>query len=100
MEIIIDLIDKKRCSMKKCMKFKLIVKSYSFNGKGRIILWIKKNEDLTEEIEQILNFFEENISVEEKRRISKYYVISSKNPAVVLSLSSAIQDIVAEEYFL
>lgn len=82
------------------MKFKLIVKSYPFNGKEKLVLWIKKDEDLLEEIESILNFFEENISVEEKRRLSRYYVISSKNPAIILSLSSAIQDIVAEEYFL
>jgi hypothetical protein len=82
------------------MKFKLIVKSYPFKGKEKLVLWIKKDEDLLEEIERILNFFEENISVEEKRRLSRYYVISSKNPAIILSLSSAIQDIVAEEYFL
>jgi hypothetical protein len=82
------------------MKFKLIVKSYPLNGKEKLVLWIKKDKDLLEEIEQILNFFEENISVEEKQRLSRYYVISSKNPAIILSLSSAIQDIVAEEYFL
>lgn len=82
------------------MKIKLIVKNRLFNGKEKMFLWIEKDKDMKEEIEQIFNFFEENINMEEKRRLSKYYVISSENPAIILSLSSAIQDIVAEKYFM
>ncbi|TXT54178.1 MAG: hypothetical protein BAJALOKI2v1_800005 [Promethearchaeota archaeon] len=82
------------------MKIKLIVKNRLFNGKEKLSLWIEKYGEIKEEIEQIFTFFEDSINVKEKRRLSKYYVISSENPAIILSLSSAIQEIVAEKYFM
>lgn len=76
------------------MKLKLKVKKNK-----KINAWIQKNKDFDDSVQQLLRFFKDQIKVLKISKITKYYIISSKNPGVILSLHSAIQDLIPEVYF-
>jgi hypothetical protein len=81
------------------MNFKLKIR-YDKKTKKRIIsTWIQKHKDFEQDINQLLNFFKDQIQFTIKWRFFPYYKITSKNPAIILSLFSAIQDLIPEIYF-
>ena len=81
------------------MIIKTKVKFNRKENKRVLIVRIQKHKDLDEDIQEILNFFKEQIKINLIRRIHQYYKISSDNPAIMLSLISAIQDLITESYF-
>lgn len=76
----------------------LKIKKKRKQGK-KILLWIQRHKDLKQDIQQILQFFKDQILVSKKRKILPYYRITSENPAIALSLFSTIQDLISEIYF-
>jgi len=79
------------------MILKLIIKN---NKKGnRITAWVQKHKDFEEDLNQIFLFFKDNINVSEFRRFHKYYKITSKDPAIMMSLFSTVHDLIPEIYF-
>jgi hypothetical protein len=81
------------------MIIKTKVKFNRKENKSVLIVWIQKHKDLDEDIQEILNFFKGQIRINLINRIHQYYKISSTNPAIMLSLTSAIQDLITESYF-
>ncbi len=81
------------------MIIKTKVKSNRKDNSKFIIAWIQKHKDFDNDIQTILNFFKDQITYELISKINVYYKITSKNPAIMLSLISAIQDLIAENYF-
>ena len=78
------------------MILKLKVKK---NKKRRIIAFIQKDKDFNDSIHQILRFFENEVRVSKLSRFTRYYKVSSENPAVILSLFSSVQDLIPDIYF-
>ena len=78
------------------MKFKLKIKP---NRKKKIIVWIKKNKHFNDNTQQLFKFFKDDINISKWSRVIKYYIVSSENPGVILSLFSTIQELIPEIYF-
>ena len=78
------------------MKLKLKVKN---NKKRKIVAYIQKDKDFDESIHQLFRFFENKIRISKLSRLTRYYIVSSENPAMVLSLFSTIQDLIPDIYF-
>jgi len=81
------------------MLLKLKVKSRRSSNNKQLFVWIQNNDEFREEIKQILEFFNEQIIIRKKFRFHGYYRVTSKNPAIMLSLLSAIHDLIPEIYF-
>jgi len=81
------------------MIFKIKVKSDKKKNKKIITVWIQKNEDYQNDLQELLHFFKNQIIYSIISRIHEYYRITSDNPAIMLSLISSIQDLIAETYF-
>ena len=81
------------------MIIKTKVKSNRKDNTKSIIVWIQKHKDFDTDIQTILNFFKDQITYALITKINVYYKITSNNPAIMLSLISAIQDLIAENYF-
>ncbi|MFX1418602.1 MAG: hypothetical protein ACFE9N_06750 [Promethearchaeota archaeon] len=81
------------------MKLILKIKPNKSSRKNRIIVWIKKNSDLNEDILQIFQFFKNDLKFSIISKFLRYYVVSSENPAIILNLVSAIQESIPEVYF-
>ena len=80
------------------MIIKTKVKFNRKENKNVLIVWIQKHKDLEKDIQEILDFFKGQIRINLINRIHQYYKISSNNPAIMLSLISAIQDLITESY--
>ena len=78
------------------MKLKLKVKN---NKKRKIVAYIQKDKDFDESIHQLFRFFENKIRISKLSKLTRYYIVSSENPAVILSLFSAAQDLIPDIYF-
>ncbi|MFX1503039.1 MAG: hypothetical protein ACFFDH_18910, partial [Promethearchaeota archaeon] len=81
------------------MKLILKVRPNKSSKKKRIIAWIQKNSNLNDDIQQLLEIFKENLKISKISKILRYYVVTSENPAIILSLFSAIQESIPEVYF-
>lgn len=81
------------------MILKLIIKNNNWSKNKKIIVWIQKHEAFKEDLTQIFQFFKNNIKISEKRRFYKFYKITSKNPAIMMSLFSAVHELIPEVYF-
>ncbi|MHA1883452.1 MAG: hypothetical protein ACXAAI_11320 [Promethearchaeota archaeon] len=79
------------------MKLKLKIKPK--NKKKKMVVWIQKNKDLDDNALQICRFFKDGIKFSKLSRILRYHIISSSNPGVILSLFSAIQELIPETFF-
>jgi hypothetical protein len=66
---------------------------------NRIVVWIQRNTKIESDLLQIFDFFKENIKISQIRVLHKYYKISSENPAIMVSLISAIHELIPEVYF-
>ncbi len=69
------------------------------NKKKRIVAYIQKDKDFNDSIHQIFRFFENKISISKLSRFTRYYIVSSENPAMILSLFSTVQDLIPDIYF-
>ncbi|GAH36636.1 unnamed protein product, partial [marine sediment metagenome] len=78
------------------MILKLNVKN---KKKKRIIAWIQKDKDFDDNINQIFRFFEDKVKISKWSRFTRYYIVSSEIPAVILSMFSTIQDLIPDIYF-
>ena len=78
------------------MILKLKIKN---NKSKRIVAWIQKNKDFGDNINQIFRFFEDKVKISKLSRYTRYYIVSAENPAVILSLFSAVQDLIPDIYF-
>jgi hypothetical protein len=78
------------------MKLKLKVKK---NKRKRLVAWIQKTKDLNESIQELFRFFKDKIKISKISRFMNYYIVSSENPGIILSLFSTIQDLIPEIYF-
>lgn len=81
------------------MILKLIIKRNRKTKKNSIIIWIQKDGEFEEDIQSLFHFFKQNVVISEKRKLSKYYIVTSENPAIMMSLFSAIHDIIPDIYF-
>ncbi|MGB5910512.1 MAG: hypothetical protein WBH31_04885 [Promethearchaeia archaeon] len=81
------------------MILKLKTKSNRNTNQNQIFIWIQRHKDFKKDIQQILQFFKDQIVVSRKRKLLPYYRITSDNPAILLSLFSTIQDLIPEIYF-
>jgi len=69
------------------------------NKKKSLVAWIQKDKDFDDNISQVFRFFEDQIKISKLSRFTRYYIVSSENPAVILSLFSTLQDLIPETYF-
>ena len=81
------------------MILKLIIKKDKISKKNNIIVWIQKGREFEEDIQQIFQFFKDNLEITEKVRRCRYYKVTSRNPAIMLSLFTALQEIIPDIYF-
>ena len=81
------------------MKLILKNKTNRPSKKKRIIAWIQKNTDLNEDIQQLFQLFKDNIKISKVSKILRYYIVTSKNPAIILNIFSSIQESIPEVYF-
>ena len=81
------------------MKLILKIKPNKSSKKKRLIAWIQKNSEFNEDILQLFQLFKDNLNISKFSKISRYYVVTSENPAIILSLFSAIQESIPEVYF-
>lgn len=78
------------------MKLKLKVKK---NKNKRLVAWIRKDKNFDENVQQLFRFFKDKIKISNLSKFTRYYIVSSENPGIILSLHSAIQDLIPEVYF-
>lgn len=76
-----------------------IQRSKKKNKNNRITVWIQNSAELKEDLNQIFQFFQENIKISKRIRLHKYYKVSSETPAILLSLVSTINDLIPEIFF-
>ena len=81
------------------MILKLKIKKTKKPGIYKIYVWIQQHEEFEQDIEQLFQFFKNQIHISNIRRILKYYRVTSDNPAVIMSLFSALHDLIPEIYF-
>ncbi len=81
------------------MIIKTKVKSNRKDNSKFIVVWIQKHQDFDDDVKAILNFFKDQITYTIITKINVYYKITSNNPAIMLSLVSSIQELIAESYF-
>ena len=81
------------------MIIKTKVKFNRKESKKVLIVWIQRHKEIDEDIQDILNFFKDQITYTLINRFHLYYKITSTNSAIMLSLISSVQDLVAESYF-
>jgi len=81
------------------MILKLKIKSNNKTKKKQIFVWIEKNKAFKEDVQQLIQFFKDQIQV--KKRIGRhiYYKITSDNPAIMLSLLTTVQELIPDIYF-
>ena len=81
------------------MILRLKIKPVNKSNNKQIFAWVQDHKDFREEVKQIVTFFKDQITVKKRLRFHKYLKMTSENPAIMLSLLSAIQDIIPEIYF-
>ncbi|MHA2288496.1 MAG: hypothetical protein ACXABG_06895 [Promethearchaeota archaeon] len=81
------------------MILKLKIKSNSKTKKKQIFVWIEKNKEFKEDIQDLIGFFKDQIQVKKRLGIHIYYKITSNNPAIMLSVLNTIQELIPDIYF-
>ena len=81
------------------MILKLIIKTDKKTGKNKIVVWIQKGREFERDVQQLFEFFKDSVQIQEKFRFSRYYKVTSDNPAIMLSLFSSLQEIIPDIYF-
>jgi len=80
------------------MILKLKVKSKKSQNKS-LIAWIQREKITKPDVQQIIDFFRDQITVSKIRKIHSYYKITSENPAIIISLFSTLQELIPDVYF-
>ena len=78
------------------MILKLKVKN---NKKKSIVAWIQKDKDFYDSLQQIFRFFKDKVRISKWSKLTRFYIVSSENPAMILSIFSTIQDLIPDIYF-
>ena len=81
------------------MIIRLKIKREKGSEKQRIVVWIQRHQDVENDVQQLFQFFKDQMVIEKTRRILPYYRVSSENPAIMLSFFTALQEIIPEIYF-
>lgn len=81
------------------MILKLKIRQNKKKDRNAIYAWVQRHEDITGDIEQIFQFFQDQLTYKKIWRFHKYYKITSKKPAIMISFISTIQDLIPEIYF-
>ncbi len=81
------------------MILKLKIKSNNKTKKPQIFIWIEKNKEFESDVQQLIAFFDNQIQVKTIVRMHPYYKITSDNPAIMLSLLTAIQELIPDIFF-
>ena len=81
------------------MILKLKIKSNNKTKKKQIFVWIEKNKEFKEDVQQLIKFFKEQIQVKKRIGLHIYYKITSDNPAIMLSLLTTVQELIPDIYF-
>ena len=81
------------------MNIKLKIITEKSSKKKQMVIWIQKHEDIENDIQQIFQFFNEQLDISKIRRILPYYKVTSENPAIMLSFLTTLQEIIPEIYF-
>ncbi|NVM17683.1 MAG: hypothetical protein HWN80_08195 [Candidatus Lokiarchaeota archaeon] len=81
------------------MILKLKIKSNIKTKKKQIFVWIEKNKEFKEDIQQLIEFFKDQIQVKKRFGLHIYYKITSDNPAIMLSLLTTVQELIPDIYF-
>ena len=82
------------------MIFKIKIKNKRKKNDYQIYIWIEQHKDFEEEITQLFRFFKNDIEISRVRKYRNYYKVTSKNPSILLSLLSTINDLIPEIYFI
>jgi hypothetical protein len=78
------------------MILKLNVKN---KKKKRIVAWIQKSKAFDDSLQQLFRFFKDKIRISKWSRFTRYYIISSENPGIILSMFSTVQELIPDIYF-
>ena len=81
------------------MIFKLLIKNDKKAKKKNLEIWIQKHQDFEKDLQQLLEFFKESVTISKVRRLHDFYKITSDNPAIMLNMFSTIQELIPEIYF-
>jgi len=81
------------------MIIKLKIRQNKKRNRSEIYAWVQRHEEFRDDIEQIFQFFQDQLTYKKIWRFHKYYKITSKNPAIMISFTSTIQDLIPEIYF-
>jgi len=81
------------------MNLKLIIKPNRRGKQKTMVVWIKKQKILENDLLQLFNFFNEQVKISTIRRIHTYYKVTSENPAIMMSLFSTAGNLINENYF-
>jgi len=81
------------------MILRLKIKTNNKSKKKQIFVWIEKNKEFKEDVQQLIQFFKEQIQVKTRFGFHIYYKITSDNPAIMLSLLTTVQELIPDIYF-
>ena len=81
------------------MIIKLKIRKNKKRKTNEIYAWVQMHEDFIGDIEQMFQFFQDQLNYKKIWRFHKYYMITSENPAIMISFISTIQDLIPEIYF-
>ncbi len=81
------------------MILKLKIKQNKKRNINEIYVWVQRHEDFRGDIEQIFQFFQDQLTYKKIWRFHKYFKVTSENQAIMMSFFSTIQDLIPEIYF-
>ena len=81
------------------MILKLKIRQNKKRNRNEIYAWVQRHKDFKGDIEQIFQFFQDQIRYKKVRRLHKYFKVTSENQAIMMSFFSTIQDLIPEIYF-
>ena len=81
------------------MILKLKIKTNIKTKKKQIFVWIEKNKEFKEDVQQLIDFFKDQIQVKKRLGPHVYYKMTSDNPAIMLSLLTTVQELIPDIYF-
>ncbi|MFX1456403.1 MAG: hypothetical protein ACFFDB_13600 [Promethearchaeota archaeon] len=77
----------------------MILKLKIKDKKKSIVAWVQKSKIFEDNLLQIFQFFKEKITISKWSSFSRFYIISSENPAIILSMFSSIQELIPDVFF-
>ncbi len=81
------------------MIIKLKIRPNKKRNRNEIYAWVQRHEDFRGDIEQVFQFFQDQIRYKKVRRLHKFFKVTSENQAIMMSFLTTIQDLIPEIYF-